>query len=130
MTNQEVGRRIREARESKRIMQKELAEKAGVAPSTILRYEQGKIKQIKLPIIQSIANILGVNPSWLIGKSEDREVSTKSESYYINDETKKLAQDIRNNPNLGILLDATRNLKSEDLKAVIAIAERLGGNDN
>ena len=54
MTPKEIGERIKIARESKELNQKELAEKIQVHPATIKRYEDGFIQKIKMPIIQSI----------------------------------------------------------------------------
>ena len=70
MTPKEIGQRIKLAREQKELNQKELADKIQVHPATIKRYEDGFIQKIKMPIIQSIAIALSVNPMWLIGKSE------------------------------------------------------------
>lgn len=70
MDNKEVGRRITQAREEKHLNKKELAVRVGVADSTIKRYEDGEIKKIKMPVIESIAKALSVNPMWLIGRSK------------------------------------------------------------
>ena len=51
----------------------DVASAVGVAKSTIQRYEHGKIQNIKIPVIHSIAKALDVNPSWIIGKSEDMD---------------------------------------------------------
>lgn len=49
----------------------DVAKKIGVAKSTIQRYEKGTIEKIKLPVIESIASALSVNPDWIIGNTED-----------------------------------------------------------
>lgn len=77
MTNIEIGNRIKYARDIRGITLDEIAKKVGVAKSTIQRYENGKIFSIKLPVIESIANALTVNPAWLIGKSNDMEIVQK-----------------------------------------------------
>ena len=71
MDNIELGKRLKQARISCNYTMEDIAKKIGVAKSTIQRYENGKIEKIKLPIIESIAGVLNVNPSWLIGKSEN-----------------------------------------------------------
>ena len=71
----EIGKRIKEARESAKLNRAELAALVQVAPSTITRYEDGSIKKIKVPVISSIANILGVNPMWIIGKNNKRTIA-------------------------------------------------------
>lgn len=74
MTNKEIGLRIQAARQRANLNKKELAEKIKVADSTIKRYEDGEIKKIKMPIIESIAHATNVNPMWIIGKSESMEI--------------------------------------------------------
>lgn len=71
MTNIEIGIRIAERRSALGLTMDEVAQKIGVARSTIQRYETGQIKKIKLPVIESIASALGVNPDWLIGNTDN-----------------------------------------------------------
>lgn len=73
MGNIEMGNRIKHARILRGATLDEIARKVGVAKSTIQRYESGKIEKIKLPVVESIALALNVNPAWLIGKSKDME---------------------------------------------------------
>lgn len=77
MKNLEIGKRIKEAREEKGLTKSELALRVKVADSTIKRYEDGEIEKIKIPIIESIANALQVNPMWIIGRSEDKDNVTQ-----------------------------------------------------
>lgn len=58
----------------------DVASDVGVAKSTILRYEKGTIAKIKLPVIQSIARSLTVNPNWLIGNTDDPSVLSPAPS--------------------------------------------------
>lgn len=74
MTNIEIGNRIKHARNLRKVTLDEIAKKVGVAKSTIQRYENGKIESIKLPVVESIANALNVNPAWLVGKSDIMEL--------------------------------------------------------
>ena len=71
MDNLTLGKRIKQARELKGVTLNDVAEKIGVAKSTIQRYENGKISTPKLPVVHAIASALEVNPSWLVGKSDD-----------------------------------------------------------
>lgn len=70
LTNKQIGLRIKSVREEKDMTLQEIADKIGVAKSTIQRYEVGSIANLKLPIISSIANVLDVDPSWIIGKTD------------------------------------------------------------
>ncbi|WP_051201297.1 helix-turn-helix domain-containing protein [Acidaminococcus intestini] len=119
MINEEIGKRITEARENIGITRKELAEKVGVAASTITRYEKGNIENIKLPVIEAISRALRVNPMWVIGKSECRnveEMHTEKDSYYTNPETAELAEQLRTNAGLRMLFKASADLDPDKMK--------------
>ncbi len=73
MKNEEIGKRIQQRRKALNISVLDIASYTGLSKATIHRYENGDIKNIKLPVIETIASILNVNPLWLIGKSERRE---------------------------------------------------------
>lgn len=81
MDNLLIGKRIAASREAKGLTRKELATLIHVAASTISRYEKGEINKIKLPIIEAIARNLDVNPMWLIGKSEHKEIKDMLNSW-------------------------------------------------
>ena len=53
------------------LTQEGLGKFLGLNKSSIQRYETGKIAKIKLPILENIAFILDVNPSWLALKTDD-----------------------------------------------------------
>lgn len=46
-----------------------------------------------------------------------------AEDYYIDPETARLAQELKDNPDLRVLLDASRNLNPKEMKALIAFIE-------
>lgn len=131
MSNEEIGKRITEARTKAGLSGKELAEKIGVAASTITRYEKGTFAKIKLPVIEAIARELGLNPMWLLGKSEyqsTEEMKRKwqeQDPYYRNPETVRMAQELMDNPNGRILFDASRDLSPEDIKIVLNLIRGL-----
>lgn len=77
MDNIGIGKRIEQARELRELTMDELANRIGVAKSTIQRYEKGKINTIKIPVIDAMARELSVNPSWIIGKSDVMELPYK-----------------------------------------------------
>lgn len=77
MTNAEIGNRIKYARDLRDVTLDDIAKKVGVAKSTIQRYETGKITTIKIPVVESIAIALNVNPSWIVGKSDDMELPSQ-----------------------------------------------------
>lgn len=120
LSNIEIGLRIKAAREDKGMTKSELASKVGVADSTIKRYEDGEIATIKLPVIESISNALQINPLWVVGKSD-----VKDAHYYVNEEARKIAQELHDNPELKILFDASRDVSPEDLLKVADLIRSL-----
>ena len=68
-----IGQRIYDTRKEKGMTLQEIADSLGVARSTIQRYEKGLIDGIKLPVIEAIAKCLGVNPAWILYKSDKKE---------------------------------------------------------
>lgn len=70
MGNQILAARLHQKRIALGLTQEDIASQIGVAISTVQRYEAGTIGKIKLPVVEAIARVLGVNPSWLIGKTD------------------------------------------------------------
>lgn len=71
----EIGKRIKEARESRELTQEQLGKELGMNKSTVQRYETGQVAKIKLPVLESIAKALNVNPDWLVLKSDNMNIS-------------------------------------------------------
>ena len=60
-----LGKKIREAREEKRITQKELGKRLGYSPMAISHFENG-IRELKFSDIQKIASILNKELSFFL----------------------------------------------------------------
>ena len=73
------GTRLKERRLELGISVPELAELIETDRSTVYRYEQGNNKNIRLGYIEAIAKALRVNPDWLVGKSNDKEIDSTTE---------------------------------------------------
>ncbi len=71
LSNIEIGARISSTRDLRGMTLDDIASRVGVAKSTIQRYEKGSIDKIKLPVLQSIAHALQVDPNWLIGNTDN-----------------------------------------------------------
>lgn len=67
----EVGERIREAREAKDMSQEELGKACGTTKQTIYKYESGVVTNVPLDRIEKIADVLGVSAAYLVGWNED-----------------------------------------------------------
>lgn len=77
LNNKEIGHRIKSRRSALKLTLQEVASSVGVAPSTIQRYENGTISQYKLPVLESIAKALNVNPVWLVKKNAPIQLEQK-----------------------------------------------------
>ena len=74
INNKEIGQRIASRREEIGLTMDDIASEIGVARSTIQRYEKGSIEKVKLPIIEAIARVMSVNPEWIVGKTDKKEL--------------------------------------------------------
>ena len=77
----EVGKRIEEARTDMGISKKELAERVKVSAATITRYEKGQFADPKIPVLDAIANTLGVNPLWICLRSDEKHAAPPRKKY-------------------------------------------------
>lgn len=94
--------------------------------ATIDRIFSGANKNPTLNILEKLAALFKCPVDDFIEYDQGSPLA----DYYENKQTKKLAQEIHDNPDLRILLDATKDLPLEDLKAVIDIANRIKGTNN
>lgn len=74
MDNRDIASRLKSRRMELDISVADLASRLSMSKATIHRYESGEIKQIKMPVIASIANELKVDPAWLLGKTDNKEL--------------------------------------------------------
>ncbi len=80
-----IGSRIKECRKELKMTLDDVAQRVGVAKSTIQRYEAGVITTPKLPVLVAIANAFGVNEAWIKGISDNKEVIGKNSAQKEND---------------------------------------------
>ena len=73
MKNEDIGARIESRRRALGLTLDDIAQEIGVAKSTVYRYEKGTIDKIKMPVIEAIARVLKVNPSWICCKTDDMD---------------------------------------------------------
>ena len=93
----------------------ELSDLTGINKSTLQRYETGFIKKVPINQVQIIAKALNVTPGYLMGWENNKE----NQTYCLNPEAAKMAQEIYDNPQYKVLFDATKKLKPESIKEVM-----------
>ena len=132
---------IKGLRESKGYNQEVLANELNISKSTVAMWETDR----RLPskeLYEQIADLFNVDIDYLYGRTTIRKkyhfddygseyvnADTVREDcvYYLDDETRQMAQEIFENPELRILFSASRKLRKEDIEAVIEITKRLKG---
>lgn len=81
-----TGARIRDRRKQLGLSADDLAEKIGVARSTMFRYENGDIEKVPLDYLGPLSAALDTTPEYLMGWSSDPEPKENIEA----DEPQKL----------------------------------------
>ena len=98
--------------------QKEVADRIGVSPQTFNTWCRG-IALPRMGKVQALADYFGIQKSDLLEEYEEKT------GYYYDEETARLAQELYDNKELGLLMSASRKMSPEDLKALRTMAEAL-----
>ena len=61
--------RVRELRKALGLTQAEVAERAGVRRATVNRIENAKVTAVDLDVLEKLADVLGVEPGFIIVRS-------------------------------------------------------------
>lgn len=78
--SKELSSRIRKRREELGLSYSYIAEKTGLSRSTLLRYENGMIKNIPADKIEALAKVLKINPVQMMGWDIDLKTDELSEN--------------------------------------------------
>ena len=84
-----------------------------VSPQTFNTWCKG-IALPRMGKVQMLADYFGILKSDLI----ENKSNEQNQSYYLNPETSKIAQEIYDNKELSLLFDAARDAEPEDLQTV------------
>ena len=143
-----IGSMLREARLDKGMTLEMAGEKLGVIAKTIQRYETGE-RKIGLNKLMELVSLYGLNYSSFMSNAKNRllaeeklsNIESETENietldnieepskYYLDDEVAQIAQEVYERPELRMLFSASRKVSADDLKAVIAIVERMKKED-
>jgi transcriptional regulator with XRE-family HTH domain len=102
--------------------QREVADSISVSPQTFNTWCQG-IALPRMGKIQKLADYFNVDKTFLIDQKPITE--TPDEPYYLNDETRQIAQEAFENPELRTLFHVARDIPPERLKAHIEFMKSL-----
>lgn len=121
---------IRNLRKENQWTQEELAQKMGYTDrSMIAKIESGKVDLSQSKIIE-FAKIFNVDPGDLMGwqdpaDSNGTNATTKSNDYYLDEETAREAQRVFNDPDTRMLFDAAKNSKPENIRLAAEMLKRF-----
>lgn len=105
--------------------QAEMAEKLGIAKSTISMYENGN-REPDFETLEIIADFFNVDIDYLLGRTNKTTLLPETiGSYYVNDDAREMAQFMFENPEYKVLFDASRKVKKEDINFVKEMIDRL-----
>lgn len=127
MSNEEIeklkaifAKRLKELIDTNNVNQAELAQMLKVDNSTVGKWLSCKAYP-RMGIVEKLSVIFNVPKNYFLDEDESRR------TYYMEPETAALAQQIHDDPELRILMDASRKLRPEELKSVINMIKAMKG---
>ena len=109
----DVGNRIKHRRKELGYSAEQLAEKVGVSPATIYRYEKNEIANMGADKLQPIADALSTTPGALMGWDDG------------DDEAFALREELRRDPDRRLLLSLAKHGSAKDVRQVAALIDAL-----
>ncbi len=103
--------------------QQDLAEYMDVSQATVSNWCKG----IKLPRMDKIDRICAF---FQISRSQLMNDKKDTDTYYLNDDARDLAQFMFANPEYKVLFDASRKVKKEDIEFVKQMIDRMRGDSD
>ena len=109
----DIGKRIKLSRKALGYSAEQLAERVGVSPATIYRYEKNEIANMGADKLQPIADALDTTPGALMGWDDP------------DDEAFELREQLRRDPNRRLLLSLARHGTAQQVRQVAALIDAL-----
>lgn len=118
----EYGKRIKKLRKARGWSAEQLAEKTGISPATIYRYENGTTEEPKSSMLRRIAEALNVDV-WQIIQFDNIEMDDllSATDKSANQAREELADD----PDRKALLNLARYGSAQDVRAVASLIDAL-----
>lgn len=122
---------LKKVRKSKGLTQKALAEKLGVALSTVAMWETGS-RQPDYQMLNKIAEFFGVSFDDLLEDKSEKEPIGGDDIYvaYEDDEVFSIRELVRTRPEMKMLFSVSKNATREDIERTVAIIEALKGSSS
>lgn len=123
--NEIFAKRIRYYLKINGITQLELSKKLGVGTTSVYNWCNG-IKIPRMNKIEAMCELFQCKRSDLM---EDKDNSDDNELYYLNNDTKDMAQFLYENPDYKVLFDSARKVKKEDIAFIKEMMDRMSNRD-
>lgn len=111
----ETGQKIYQLRKAHGMTLEELGNRIGVGKSTIKKWEDGKISNMRRDKIAKLSEVFQVPPTYFLNMDDPED---NNGEYYFTEETKHAAQSIFENQELRLLFDAAKDAKPEDIQTI------------
>lgn len=115
-----IGDRIKYYREQAGMTMDQLAQAIGVQNSAINKYEKGVVTNIPINRIRQIAEALGIDARLLLDFLDEGP-----QPVYLEGDESDWLETLRNDPDLRMMLSASKKLNKDDIRQLIALAERM-----
>ena len=115
-----IGGMLRDIRTSKDLTLEQVASKIGVVPKTLQRYELAE-RKIRIRTFMELADIMGFDYDGFMAEAKQRlagkplMLKEGTPYYAINEETRKIAQEIFEDEDMKLLFNLKKSAQSDDL---------------
>ena len=117
---------FKDLRTKSKLTQQEMADKLNISRSSVGMYESGE-REPSFELLEQIADYFNVDMNYLLVKSELSEHIPQG--YYLNDDTREMAQFMFDNPEYKVLFDASRKVRKDDIALVKALMDKFKNTD-
>ena len=126
--HEKIRQAILERMKEKGISYADLENMTGVSRSSIQRYVVGKTSKIPYDRIIIILQSLAIDPRDFALYAPDSK--TADTFLGMDDDTLRLAEELRTSPGMRLLFDATKNCTEEDMRRVAAMIKAYKGEND
>ena len=120
-----VGQRIKNRRKELGLSAEDVAERMGVSPATVYRYESSEIMNMRTDKLVPIANALQTTPPYLMGWTDD-----PNENIAPNNGLSDMLENLRRSPGRRTMFSLTKNVDEKKMDEVNRVLKALIGDDD
>lgn len=124
-----IGKIIKKNRLELNLTLEDVAKAVGVSKSTVQRWESGQINNMRRDRIDALSKILQISPLMFVDTSCENHIDSPAPSYYSDPAVAEMAEELKNNPGMKMLFDASRNASQKDLEIAANLLKQLKGDD-